>query len=234
MDDNGGVDNLDNKRKEVNEKKMEEEKKNVKITIQGMNITKIDINMFWDWFSNYYKEIGENFDNEMVLTEIDDKLMDLGGFAWEIGPGSKAINQLVISPGGDPDLLPITKDIVSYAKIIPGWEFHYAKPPKEWDLIFDFEKDNGDVIDINASSWQYVLLKYEDGVFEIILQTHDLDGLSEDDRLVASEILLDGILGEEVRMLHINYIDVVDSFDDQHLNKSSDIMYLKNHLKTLL
>lgn len=27
MDDNGGVDNLDNKRKEVNEKKMEEEKK---------------------------------------------------------------------------------------------------------------------------------------------------------------------------------------------------------------
>lgn len=116
----------------------------------------------------------------------------------------------------------------------PGWEFHYAKPPKEWDLIFDFEKDNGDVIEVNASNWQYVLLKYEDGGFEIILQTDNLDGLSEDDKLVASEILLDGILGEEVRMLHISYIDVVKSFDDQYVNKSSDIKNLNNHLKTLL
>jgi len=206
----------------------------VKIKIQEMEISKLDINMFWDWFSKHYKDLGENFDNEKVLNEIDDKLMDLGGFAWEIGQGTKSDNQLVISPGGDLDLLPITKEIVSYAKIIPGWEFHYAKPPKEWDFIFDFEKDNGDVFEINASNWQYVLLKYEDEGFEIIIQTRDLDGLGEDDKLVASEILLDGILGEEVRMLHTSYIDVVKDFDNQHVNKSTDINCLNNHLKTLL
>lgn len=199
-----------------------------------MGICKLDINMFWDWFSKHSKDLGENFDNEKVLAEIDDRLMDLGGFAWEIGPGSKTKNQLVISPGGDLNLLPITKEIVSYAKTIPGWEFHYAKPPKEWDLMFDFEKDNGDVIGINASNWQYVLLRYEDGGFEIIIQTHDLDSLSEDDQLVASEILLDGILGEEIRMLHISYIDVVKKFDNQYISKSSDIKNLDSHLKTLL
>lgn len=199
-----------------------------------MKISKIDINMFWDWFTKHYKDLGENYNNQMVLTEIDDKLMDLGGFAWEIGPGTRANNQFVISHGGDLDLLPITNEIVSYAKNIPGWEFHFAKPPKEWDFIFDFERDNGEVIEINASNWQYVSLKYEDGGFEIILQTHDLDGLSEDDKLAASEILLDGILGEEVRMLNISYIDVVKSFDDQHVNKSTDIKCLNNHLKTLL
>ncbi|TCC99444.1 hypothetical protein [Pedobacter hiemivivus] len=190
--------------------------------------------MFWDWFSKHCKDLGENFDNEKLLTEIDDRLTDLGGFAWEIGPGTKADNQLVISPGGDLSLLPVTKGIVSYAKIIPGWEFHYAKPPKEWDLIFDFEKDNGDLIEIDASNWQYVLLKYEDGKFEIIIQVHDLDGLSENDKLVASGILLDGILGEEVRMLRISYIDVVRKIDNQYASKSTDIKYLDNHLKTLL
>lgn len=199
-----------------------------------MEISKIDINMFWDWFSKNCIDLGENFDNEKVLTELDDKLMDLGGFAWEIGPGTRCENQLVISPGGDLNLLPITKEIVSYAKIIPGWEFHYAKPPKEWDFLFDYEKDNGEVINIDASNWQYVLLRYEDGGFEVIIQTRDLDGLSEDDKLVASEILLDGILGEEIRMLHISCIDVVKNFDNQHIGKSSAIKYIDSHLKTLL
>ncbi len=190
--------------------------------------------MFWDWFSKHNIDFGENFDNEKLLTELDDRLMVLGNFAWEIGPGSRCANQLVISPGGNLNLLPITKEIVSYAKTIHGWEFHYAKPPKEWDLIFDFEKDNGEVINIDASNWQYVLLKDEEGGFEIIIQTHNLDGLSEDDKLIISEILLDGILGEEIRMLYISYIDVVKSFDNQYLNKSNDIKYLDNHLKTIL
>lgn len=190
--------------------------------------------MFWDWFSKHYLDFGENFDNEKILTELDDKLRDLSVFSWEIGPGTGADNQLVISSGGDLDLLPITKKIVSYAKSIAGWEFYYAKPPKEWDLIFDFEKDNGDVINIDASNWQYVLLRYEDGGFEIIIQADDLDGLSEVDELIASEILLDGILGEEIRMLHISNIEVVKNFDSEHVNKSNDIKHLNSHLKTQL
>lgn len=199
-----------------------------------MEISKLDIDMFWDWFSKHYLDFGENFDNEKILTELDDKLRDLSVFSWEIGPGTGADNQLVISSGGDLDLLPITKKIVSYAKSIAGWEFYYAKPPKEWDLIFDFEKDNGDVINIDASNWQYVLLRYEDGGFEIIIQADDLDGLSEVDELIASEILLDGILGEEIRMLHISNIEVVKNFDSEHVNKSNDIKHLNSHLKTQL
>lgn len=190
--------------------------------------------MFWDWFSKHYVDLGKNFNNEKVITELDDKLMDLGCFAWEIGPGTISENQLVISPAGDLNLLPITKEIVSYVKVIPGWEFHYAKPPKEWNFIFEFERDNGEVINIDASTWQYVLLRYEDGGFEVIIQIHDLDGLNEDGKLVASEILLDGILGEETRILYISYIDVVKSFNNLHMNKSNNIKYLGDHLKTSL
>ena len=40
--------------------------------------------MFWDWFSKHYNDLGENFENEKILADIDDKLGDLGGFAWRL------------------------------------------------------------------------------------------------------------------------------------------------------
>jgi hypothetical protein len=44
---------------------------------------------FWHWFSQYYEEFGQNFDHETALIELDNKIMDLGDFAWEIGPVTK-------------------------------------------------------------------------------------------------------------------------------------------------
>jgi hypothetical protein len=199
-----------------------------------MKFNKLDTHMFWHWFSSHHNEFGENFDNDKTLAELDNRIMGLGDFAWEIGPGAEDNNQLVISPGGNLDLLPITKQIVSCAMNIPGWVFFYAKPPKEWKLIFHFQKGDGEVIEINASKWEYVLLNCEDDGFEIILQTYYLTNLSEEDKLIAAEILLDGILGEEARMLHITYIDIVEEFDFQNLNEVNDITYLKNHFEKLL
>jgi hypothetical protein len=199
-----------------------------------MEFNKLNSQMFWYLFSNNHNEFGENFDNEKALAELDKRIMGLGDFAWEIGPGTKNNNQLVISPGGNLDLLPITKQIVSNAINIPGWVFFYARPPKEWKLIFHFQKGDGDVIEINAAKWKYVLLKYEDDSFEIILRTYHLTNLSEEDKLIASEILIDGILGEEARILHITYIDVVEKVDFQYLNEVNDITYLHNHFEKLM
>lgn len=190
-------------------------------------------NIFWQWFSNHHKELGENFDNEKALVELDNQILDLGDFAWEIGPGIKGKNQLVISPGGNISLLPITKQIIANATNIPGWVFCYAKPPKQWQLLYDFRKENGDVIEIDASKWKYVLVRYEEG-FEIIIQTNDLTNLSKEDKLIASEILLDGILGEEFRMLHITYIDIVEVVDHQYVNKINDMTCLGRHLNELM
>jgi hypothetical protein len=199
-----------------------------------MEFNKLDTQMFWHWFSRHYNELGENFENDKTLAELDNRIMGLGDFAWEIGPGTKDNNQLVISPGGNLDLLPITKQIVSSAMNIPGWVFIYAKPPKEWKLIFNFQKGNGEVIEINASKWKYVLLNYEDDGLEIILQTFYLTNLSEEDKLIAAEILLDGILGEEARMLHITYIDIVEEVDFEYLSEVNDITYLHNHFEKLM
>lgn len=186
------------------------------------------INSFWVWFSENYKNFGEHYENDELLNTLDNKIYDLGGYAWEIGPGIDTKNQLVISPGGDIDLLLDTKRIISYAPTLLDWSFYYAKPPKQWEFLFDFEKEDGSVVRIDASHWNYVLLKYDDGMFEIIIQTHDLAEFSEDDRLIACEILLDGILGEESRMLRICDIDTVDEFEDKYKMKGNNIKTLKN------
>jgi hypothetical protein len=201
-----------------------------------MEINKLDIgaiNSFWNWFSDHHKDFEKSFDNRSLINELDDRINSLGGFAWEIGPGAVSENQLVISPKGDLDLLPYTKEIISYAKNIPGWEFHYAKPPKQWELIFDYEKNNGHRIRIDASRWRYVLLMYDDGMFEIIIQTRDLHELNENEKLTVAEILVDGILGEETRMIDICNLDIVEEFDDDYKNKSSDIKNLYDHFKSL-
>jgi hypothetical protein len=193
-----------------------------------------EVNSFWKWFSDNCGYFGQNFDNEELLDDLDNRINELGEFTWEIGPGTSSMNQLVISPGGDIDLLPYTKEIVSYAPVVFDWEFYHAKPPKEWEFIFDFEKDDGNAVEINASQWKYVLLKYDDGMFEVILQTRDLHGFSEDDKIVISEILLDGILGEERRMLFICGVDVTEEFEDSYKLKSSNIKSLSNQMKSLI
>jgi hypothetical protein len=100
-------------------------------------------------------------------------------------------------------------------------------------LLFDFQKENGDVIEIDASKWKYLLKRYEDG-FEILIQMYDLTSIGEEDKFLAAEILLDGILGEEFRMLHINYIEIVELFGDQYLNKTNDMNYLDKHFNELM
>jgi len=192
-----------------------------------------EIKSFWKWFLTHCNDFGEKFENEKLINELDERILDLGDFVWEIGPGVEQDNMLVISPGGDPDLLEKTKEIISYSTSCKGWEFYYSKPPKEWDLTFIFQKDNGDEIEIDGARWQYILLKFDDGMFKAIFKAPGLSTLSVDERLTVAEIILDGILGEEFRILTIEEIDIVDDFEDQYTSRINDISILKKHLKQL-
>lgn len=202
-----------------------------------MEVNKININKiekFWNWFSENCQNFGIDFSNTALLETLDTKISDLGDFTWEVGPGKTADNALVISPNGDLELLTYSKEIIANAKNCTGWEYYYAKPAKQWELVFNFETTSGEQIEIDASNWEYVLLKYEDGMFEIILKAVNINGLGDDDKLMSAEILLDGIIGEELRMTTICSIDVVQEFEEGYRNKSSKIKNLSNHINSLL
>lgn len=193
----------------------------------------LKISEFWEWFSGNCEHFGKDFDNEELLNELDIRIGGLGDFAWEMGPGKLKENALVISPGGDADLLEGTRRIVKCAGEQDDWEFYYAKPPKEWELRFNFNSADNKIVEIDGSQWEYVLLRYEDGMFEIIIRTPALNGLGESDKRTAAEILLDGILGEEERIQTISSIDVVEEFEWSYKGKTSNIKNLPDHLNTL-
>lgn len=197
-------------------------------------INKLEINKFWAWFSLNCQNFGKDFSNTELINELDKRVTHLGDFSWEIGPGIDKENALVISPNGDIDLLRVTKEIISNAIPCDHWEYYYAKPPKHWNFVFDFTSVNGKELRMNAAEWQYVLLKYEDGALSIIIKDSQLSRLDKIDQLTASEIVLDGALGEETRINKIVEIDVVSEFDDSYKTKASSIKNLSNHIKDVL
>ena len=201
--------------------------------LNSVSISKIM--MFWEWFSKISKDFGSNLENIDLLDELDERVNELGDFSWEIGPGKIKENLLVISPNGDPELLQETKRIVNHAPPCDEWEFYYAKQPKEWELKFEYNTEDGKQIEIDASEWEYALLRYEDGMFAIIIKaSYHLRSLSDDDQLMAAEIVLDGELGEEMRIQSICEIDIVGAFDTSQESNAGEIRGIANRLKKLL
>ena len=123
---------------------------------------------------------------------------------------------------------------MKHAKLCASWEYYYAKPPKEWNFVFEFKTADEVSLQVDASGWEYVLLQYEDGMFEVIIKDSSIASLDEDDRQVVAEIVLDGVLGEELRIQKIAGVDVVLEFSPQYENKSTNIKNLANHLKALI
>jgi hypothetical protein len=62
------------------------------------------IKKFWEWISNHSHEISDNFDNTILLGQLDEWINRLRNFNWEIGPeknGQTAIKlnaNIVINP----------------------------------------------------------------------------------------------------------------------------------------
>jgi hypothetical protein len=187
---------------------------------------------FWNWFTKNCQDFGSDFDNTSLLEELDVRIKRLGNFSWEIGPGKTQENSLVISPNGDLELLPFTKKIIASAKNCERWEYYYAKPPKEWEFKFEYSISSGVKLEVDASKWKYVLLRYEDELFQIIIKSLHLTYISHEDKLAIAEIVLDGILGEEMRMQTIAEINLVEDFEILYRNKASNITDLLNHLLT--
>lgn len=192
------------------------------------------VNEFWHWFSANCQDFGHSFDNVSLLNELDTWVQKLGDFTWEIGPGKTMKNALTLSPGGNLELLPYTKEIISIAQGCEDWEYYYARQPKEWEMIFYLERKNGNTVEINAARWEYLSLRYDEGIYTILLKFVQSEQLSDDDKLLAAEIAIDGMLGEERRMLFIDEIEIVEEFEAPNKKNVSSFKDLAPHFNGLL
>lgn len=195
---------------------------------------KVQINEFWSWFIiNKDEFIPKKISNEFI-SKLDAKILSLGNFSWEIREGFEKKYMLIISPGGDLELLQFTKEIVSCAPDIAEWEFFYYKPEKKWDFKLTlFEEENVKKI-IDVIDWEYVLYKFSDGTFDIIFKAINLNNSTEDEKMIVADIVLESILGEELSLQFIKHIEFVKDFNSVDIQKKSSIKFLKDHFHELI
>lgn len=192
-----------------------------------------DIAVFWSWFAEHASRFGDKFQNRPLLDELDGRVSALGPVGWEVGPGfhHPEGNALAISPRGNAELLPLTRTIVAQAPDCPGWEFHAALPPKVWKRTFVLEDSGGPDIRVDASAWRYLLLRFPDGIVDIVLKGVGIETWSEEVRASAATVLVMGELGEELFLTRVHVAELVSAFEDGQ--EGIPIVHLRDHVLDL-
>ncbi len=188
---------------------------------------------FWLWFTGVAGRLAADLDNDEILTELDRRVRELGPLTWEVGPGLQEPNFLAISPAGQRKLLELTDEIVRDAPSLPAWEFHSAKPAKRWTIRFSIEGSDGISHLIDGVEWRYILLRYPDGMFDIVILAPNLpaDARIEEQ---AGAIVVKGQLGERLTLEHVRQIEIVRSLGPENERKSSSISDLPAHFSSLV
>lgn len=183
-----------------------------------------DIFSFWKWFSHNHQQLKSDGYDPAILEQLDTTISEWG-LSWEIGPGKTKKNSLTISPKTDVELLQLTEKIIADAPSLYNWEYYASKQAKENWYLLNLVKER---ISIDASNWEYMLLKYEDGKTEILIKADNLMHYDESTKELVVEIILINLLGEKTFMQRINYFDTVDSFDNG--KGATEIRHLPDHL----
>lgn len=192
-----------------------------------------EIDAFWLWFSGVAARLAADIEDETLGADLDARVARLGDIGWEVGPGTNAACALVVSPDGVRERLSLTERIVARAPQIPGWEIHSSKPPKVWDLRFEMQCDSGRTVDVDAREWRYVLWKFPDGTFDVVVEQRDLQGVTDADRLRAAAIVVEGTVGERIRLSILPRIEGLESLPADQAGKATPIRHLREHLARL-
>ncbi|WP_163410242.1 hypothetical protein [Flavobacterium ajazii] len=192
------------------------------------------INEFWSWFTTHKTDLAPENISDNLISKLDHKILSLGDFSWEIREGDTEENMLIISPGGDVDLLPETNKVIKLAPKIENWEFCYYKPSKNWDFQLTLYEESNVKKILDVKDWEYVLYKFKDGTFDIIFKTRNLNSSTKEEQMLIADIVLESVIGEENSLRFIKKIEFVDEFNIVDKQKSNSIEVLKQHFDELV
>jgi hypothetical protein len=186
------------------------------------------LNEFWNWFAANAESISSNARPDL-LEKLNEKLRQVDQrLSWEIGPGRHEPWLLAISPNLDKSLVDDARKVITEAPEIPGWELYATRQPKQWDFRVEIDCGSShEKVYLDASDWQFVLLRYPDGLREILLTGPNLPVLTDDQRWQAAAIVLEGVLGEESLLENVDEFELVVKMEPRFKNNKRPISELK-------
>ena len=180
-----------------------------------MDSIKEEIGKFWNWFQINSKSLEKKEISHKHILELEQNLFAIHKLDWELGPGRSKPFMLSLSPNGDPNLFELTKQIVEEAPLLDDWEFFPAKPPRDWNLVFQLSYEGREVL-IDGKQWEFLAFKFKDGTFDLDFKPVEGIGLPDEYLNWAATILVDGELGEDRRIRTIANIATVKSWSEEH------------------
>ncbi|AKU16301.1 DUF695 domain-containing protein [Luteipulveratus mongoliensis] len=157
------------------------------------------IDAFWQWWSDEGAQQcasalgdgGPELVNALLAPKVDEIAR---GLAWEAGPGSEAIHQLVVTADGDPELRAVARRWLTTAPETDiVWCYADSRQP-----AVDIDEVEIDLEDHQVQAAQATVGVRRQGVRVDVTVHHPvLRDLDEPRRAMAAFLLLDAALGEE-------------------------------------
>ncbi len=194
------------------------------------------IDLFWEWFEANDEHIREvltgrsDQDKEALVNTLNNQVLNLGMFTWEMGHGKSKPFYLTISPNGSRELLALSREIMKAAPYLPDWEFNHAKPAQVWDLKFRVYDEDYNEHDVDASKWKFTLRQFSAERIIIMLEAHNIAHLDSETKRTTTEQVVTSLLGEEQTIMHVEKIEIFNTVE----NTSTPIQQLKQKFDALI
>lgn len=191
----------------------------------GESDENLKISAFWRWFAENDAILRNLVPESPPWLELEQRLRSLGVEAWEIGPAAGGRTAFAISPARSPEKLPLTRKIVGLAPSIPGWLFFSAKQPKDWNRVFVWSLPG---LEIDARQWKFLVYRYADGLFDVVLLGPILDSFSKEERLRIVSFVVESEIGEEILVERVFEVDLEEAPTEDMLNSAVPIEQLRS------
>ena len=191
---------------------------------------------FWQWFVKSESIIKDCIENETeknrdhVVEQLNNLILNIGAFSWDIGLDDSNSWFLTISPNSDRDQFKVSKEIMEYAPDHMNWTFHSSKPAKDWDRTFKIHNYNLDIVDIDANSWNYIVFEEDDGRLELIFEANNMTHIDEETALSAAHQFVTHELGEALKIERIASVEIVPLLESEYDDSKEPITEIKEHL----
>ena len=196
------------------------------------------IEAFWRWFVQHNSFIQNSIQSESakdratVVEKMNNYILDLGLFTWDLGLNDENTWFLTISPNGDSELLEISQRIMEDAPTHLDWEFHASKPAKNWNRIFFVHNEQMDQIEIDANEWEFVATVAGDGKIMLLLEARNIQMLDIETAEQAANVFLVNEIGELAKISLLKEVKIVTKLEMNLENLKSPIELLKNKVNS--
>ena len=192
------------------------------------------VESFWQWFAQNDTFIKNSIQSESlperneIVEKMNNFILDLGLFSWDLGLDDDNNWFLTISPNNDKELYAISKRIIAEAPEHLNWIYYASKPAKKWNANFRLHNEYMEEVSINTSGWHFIATLDEEGTYNLEIETGVLPDLDEETADYAVHLFLQNEIGEDAKILRVNTVIRTSKFDPSVQPVKKSITQLKN------